>query len=113
DFAGDGRVISVNWLHLTPYTAASTFTSAVFDAGGTVTWTNAVWHGSAPAGTGVVLSVRSGNTPVPDASWTAFAAAGSGGALRGTSRYLQYRLQLSTTDTTQTPSVNDVSVTFR
>jgi hypothetical protein len=48
---------------------------------------------------------------VPDASWTAFTPAVNG-AITGSSRYLQYRLDLSTTDVKQTPVVTDVTVGF-
>jgi len=56
----------------------------------------------------VALSVRYGSTPAPDASWTAFAPVT--GSINGVARYLQYRLQLATTDVAQTPVVNDVTL---
>jgi len=111
DYGGDGRPLTVQWLHLTPYAASATFTSAVLDAGSAVTWTSAAWGGAAPAGTSVVLNVRYGDTAVPDASWTAFTPAVNG-AITGSSRYLQYRVDLSTTDVKQTPVVTDVNVGF-
>ena len=111
DYTGDGRQISVQWLHLSPYAASASFTSAVFDAAASVTWTGAAWTGSAPAGTGVVLSVRSGDTAVPDASWTAFTPAVNG-VINTAARYLQYRLDLSTSDAKQTPTVSDVTLAF-
>jgi hypothetical protein len=79
-----------------------------FDASATVTWTTAGWSGTTPTGTAVVLSVRYGSTAVPDESWTAFTPVS--GPIDAVGRYLQYRLQLSTTDTTQTPVVNDVTL---
>jgi hypothetical protein len=111
DYGGDGRALTVQWLHLTPYAASATFTSAVLDAGSAVSWTSAAWSGAAPAGTSVVLNVRYGDAAVPDASWTAFTPAVNG-AISGSSRYLQYRLDLSTTDVKQTPVVTDVTVGF-
>jgi len=111
DYGGDGRALTVQWLHLTPYAASATFTSAVLDAGSTVTWASAAWSGSAPTGTSVVLNVRYGNTAVPDGSWTTFTPAVNG-AITGSSRYVQYRLDLSTTDVKQTPVVTDVNIGF-
>jgi hypothetical protein len=111
DYGGDGRALTVQWLHLTPYAASGTFTSAVLDAGSTVSWASAAWSGAAPAGTSVVLNVRYGDTAVPDAAWTAFAPAVNG-AISGSSRYVQYRLDLSTTDVKQTPVVTDVNIGF-
>ncbi len=115
DYASDSNPVKVDWLRLTPYASLqegpglATFTSGVFDASATVTWTTATWTGATPAGTAVGLSVRNGNTPTPDASWTLFANV-VGGTLGGQSRYVQYRLILSTTDLKQTPVVTDVTV---
>src|SRR5262249_20340413 len=98
DYDGDGRALAVQGLDLTPYAASASFTSAVLDAASTVNWTGAAWTGTTPAGTAVVLSVRSGNTAVPDGTWTAYTVASSG-TINTTGRYLQYRLDLATTDT--------------
>ena len=58
-----------------------------------------------------MLNVRYGDTALPDASWTPFTPVVNG-AITGSSRYLQYRLDLSTTDVKQTPVVTDVNVGF-
>jgi hypothetical protein len=58
-----------------------------------------------------VVAVRTGDTATPDGSWTPFATVGaSGSAIGQTGRYLQYRLQLSTTTGAQTPVVYEVTV---
>ena len=111
DYTGDGRPIVVQWLHLTPYAASGSFTSGVLDAAASVTWTSAAWTGSAPTGTSVALSVRFGNTATPDATWTAFTTV-SNGSVSGAGRYAQYKLDLATTDTKQTPVVSDVTLAF-
>ncbi|HMF93194.1 MAG TPA: hypothetical protein VKE96_02820 [Vicinamibacterales bacterium] len=111
DYDGDGRALAVQWLHLTPYATSATFTSAVLDAASTVNWTGAAWTGTTPTGTSVVLSVRSGDTAVPDGTWTAYTVAANG-AINTTGRYLQYKLDLSTTDTGQAPVIADVTLTF-
>ena len=57
------------------------------------------------------MSVRTGNTPTPDLTWSAFTPiASSGGDIPGNSRYVQYRAVLSTTDPNLTPTLNDVTV---
>ena len=115
DYSSDGNALRVDWLRLTPYAseqdgaATATFTSAVFDASALVTWTTATWTGASPPGTAVALSVRYGNTAVPDASWTLFTPVS--GPINGVGRYLQYRVQMSTTDPGQTPVVNAVTLT--
>jgi hypothetical protein len=109
DYVGDGSVLKIDWMRMTPYGAGSTFLSGVLDAGAPVTWSTASWSGTSPAGTTVTMSVRYGNSPTPDATWTPFTAVS--GPFNGVARYLQYRLQLATSDTTKTPIVTDVTVT--
>jgi hypothetical protein len=109
--AGGGTVV-VDWMRMTPYVSSGTFTSRVHDAGSPVLWSALSWTATTPAGTGVALEVRRGDTPTPDGTWTAFAAVPTSGAsIAGVSRYLQYRATLSTTDGTGTPSLADVSAT--
>ena len=59
------------------------------------------------------MSYRTGNTPTPDGTWTGpTPVSTSGGALAGSSRYVQYAAQLTTSDTTQTPVLKDVTVNY-
>src|SRR5262249_33880109 len=92
-----GGAVTVDWMRLTPYAGSGTFLSRVLDAGASVTWVDAKWTAGLPAGTSLAMSVRTGNTPTPDGTWTNFVAlAGSGSAINGSSRYLQYRASLAT-----------------
>jgi len=112
DYTVGGGGLSVDWLRLTPYVAAGTFLSRVFDAGAVVPWGTATWTADTPAGTSLTLSVRTGNTPSPDGTWTAFQALPSSGApIGGSSRYLQYRAQLATSAPGQTPVLREVTIT--
>ena len=87
DFSTGGGAVAIDWLRLTPYAATATFTSRVIDAGDTVTWGALSWTAALPPGTSVVMTVRTGNSPAPDASWTPFApVAQPGGAIGGSSR---------------------------
>ena len=113
DFNVGGPELSIDWLHLSPYPASGTFDSRVFDAGPgqSVDWGALSWNSVTPSGTGLAISVRTGDTPAPDGTWSAFTPiATSGGDIPGTSRYLQYRAALSTTDPNLTPTLNDVTV---
>jgi hypothetical protein len=57
------------------------------------------------------MSVRTGNTSTPDGTWTSFMNVNASGASVGTnSRYIQYRAAMSTTDTTQTVVLYDVTI---
>jgi cysteine-rich repeat protein len=109
-FAG-GPGLAVDWLEMSPYAASSSFESRVFDAGATASWDEVTWSATEPAATTVALSVRAGDTPAPDASWTAFAPVSSPGDLGGvTGRYAQYRADLATADLAATPSLASVDL---
>jgi hypothetical protein len=102
---------------MTPYAASGSFTSRVFDAGEIVNWGALSWIAATPAGTpagtSVAFSVRTGNTSVPDGSWTSFTTvAMSGGAIAARSRYAQYRATLATSNAAATPSVDEVTIGF-
>src|SRR5207344_1355269 len=111
DFTAGGPAVSVDWLWMTPYAASGTFVSRVIDSGVQATWGTIAWTSDLPAGTGVVLGVRQGNTPTPDASWTPWTAMASPGTpVGGVSRYLQYRATLTTSAPAQTPQLQNVRI---
>jgi len=106
-------MLTIDWMRVSPYAPSNNYLSKVFDAGSAVSWLTMSWTGSTPAGTGIALSYRSGNTPTPDATWTAFAAVSSSGApLAGSSRYVQFKVQESTTVPAQTPVLKDVTIGY-
>ena len=108
-----GGGVSVDWMRMTPNAASGVYTSAVFDAAAPVSWANASWVADVPAGTSVLVEVRTGTTAIPDTTnWTAFQAIASGGAMTGTSRYAQYRVTVSTTVPNAAPAVKEVAVNF-
>jgi Domain of unknown function (DUF4082)/Bacterial Ig-like domain/Cohesin domain/FlgD Ig-like domain/Bacterial Ig domain len=111
DFNIDGSLLSLDWLRVTPYASAGSFTSRVFDQGATAAWGAATWTSSTPAGTSIAMFVRKGDTPAPDGTWTAFASiASSGASIGGASRYIQYRADLATGDVAQTPVLDGVAL---
>ena len=112
DWGTNAKPLHVNWVHLLPYTATGTFTSRVFDATQQANWTGIVWASTTPPGTSVTMQTRSGDTPVPGETWTAFAPIDNGAATSHTSRYIQYRAVLATSDTTQTPVIGDVAISY-
>src|SRR3984893_1713061 len=100
-------------MHLSPYSAAAVFTSRVLDAGGVAPWSTMTWMADQPAGTTLTMSVREGNTPIPDGSWSNFTAvSASGGTITGSSRYIQYQATLSSTDPSQTVVLRAVTVAY-
>jgi hypothetical protein len=113
DFQVGGGALVVDWMRMGPYVAAGSYVSRVFDAGAAVVWTHVSWIADVPAGTGLIQSVRMGNTPTPDASWTDFVPIlASGDDVGGRSRYLQYRTELSTTNADRTPVLHNVALSY-
>lgn len=111
DYQSGGPALLVNWIRMSPYVTSGTFLSRVYDSGGVATWERLTWNADVPAGTALAMSVRRGNTGTPDGSWTAFQpVAASGDVVGGTSRYVQVRAELSTSDPDLTPALLDVSL---
>ena len=113
DFTAGGPGVSVDWLHMSPYPGSGSFTSRVLDAGQSAAWGALSWAADTPAGTSVALSVRTGNTPTPDGSWSSFTPiSANGGDIPGNSRYLQYQADLSSNDAGKTPVLSQVSASY-
>ncbi len=102
--------LTVDWMRMSPYAAAGSFTSRVYNALGTADWGNVDWAADEPAGTSIDIQVRQGDTPTPNGSWTTFAAVMNGGPVEGSSQYIQYRAILTSTDDTQSPRLLDLSI---
>ena len=72
DFGAGGGALAIDWMRMSPYPAAGSFTSRVFDAGSTVGWQQLSADELHPVNTSLGFEVRSGNVAVPDASWSSF-----------------------------------------
>ena len=74
DLTNGTNEVTVDWMRMSPYPGSGTFDSRVFDAGvgQTADWGALNWNSATPAGTGIAISVRTGNTPTPDGTWSAF-----------------------------------------
>ena len=106
--------VRVDWLRLSPYASTGTFTSRVLGDGSQRAWGDLTADVATPAGTSVALSVRTGDTPTPDGTWTDWQSLpGTGGNVGATSAYLQYRAELATTDDSATPELRDVEVEYQ
>ena len=111
EFSEGGPGLSIDWLRMTPYANSGTFTSRVIDAGETVQWGDLSWNADTPAGTSLALSVRTGDTPTPDGTWSSFTSiSASGDDIPGSSRYAQYRAEFTTSDTEKTAVLSDVTL---
>lgn len=91
------------------FAASGTFTSTVIDAGQASNFSSLIYNKTTPANTALTVDVRAGNTATPDGTWTAWQSdIASGGNISGLdgSRYVQYRLNLTTSDVRVSPSLS-------
>jgi hypothetical protein len=110
DYDNDGTALLVDRLRVTPYATSGTYEAPVFDAGTPSNWGDADWTSEEPPGATLDVLVRTGDTPVPDGTWTAYVTLpGSGFPVGGSSRYLQYRVDLGTSAPARTPVLFDIS----
>jgi hypothetical protein len=109
-----GPPLLVEWMRISPYAPAGRFTSRLFDAGTPVEWATATWTSERPPGTSVELRVRTGDTSPPGGAWSPWRRVRAcGDPLGTTSRYLQYRADLATTDAGRTPALRRVGMSYR
>jgi hypothetical protein len=102
-----GPSLQVDWVR----TEGGTFTSSVLDAGRNVNWGAINWTAILPAGTSIVIETRTGNTAVPDGSWSDWSTVSNGGTISSpSSRYLQYRVRFITFDPTLTAVLQQIMV---
>ena len=100
----------VDWLHMTPYPGSGVFQSRVFDAGSVFDWTTLSSNSTLPGGTSIAIETRTGNVASPDGSWSPWSAVSGGTIASPNGRYIQYRATLSTSDTSRTPVLEQVSL---
>ncbi|HRF50650.1 MAG TPA: glycoside hydrolase family 16 protein, partial [Anaerolineales bacterium] len=110
DPATGGRSpMQVDWVRVGQYASTGTYQSCALDAGSVVDWAEGSWLGNAPGGTGVALNTRSS---VDGVNWSAWQAVAGNAIASPNGRYLQYRLDLNTSNALQSPEVRDVLFTY-
>jgi hypothetical protein len=87
------------------------FESRVLDAQQMVSWKKLTYRADLPAGTSIRISVRTGSTAHPDSTWSAWRTVGSSGAVAGSGRYAQYRVDFVTSVAGRTPVLRAVGIT--
>lgn len=129
DFDADGRIdlllgvisgVNFGSRNTGPYYANSPtppdgiYTSKVIDAGTHGGFTTLSYVTQIPSGTSLSVDIRAGDTPTPDASWTLGGAwytgitAGGDISVLGTHRYVQYQVNLTSTNTNLTPALYSI-----
>lgn len=100
------------------WTASSdTYTSSVFETSNLAQFGAVSWSSSVPTATTLGVSLRTGNTPVPDGAWSnggAFAGVTNGGSLGsfGPARYVQYAATFTTTDFSTSAVLHDLTISY-
>jgi hypothetical protein len=97
------------------YYSSGTLTSSVFNAGAGTAWGTISWTHTIPSGTAISYQTRTGPTPTPDASWSAWSTsyASSGSSITSPSnQYIQYLASFSTASSSYTPVLADVTITY-
>ena len=95
------------------YQTPGQLVSSVMDMGDHLGYTTLDYTKTEPANTTLTVDVRAGNTAVPDGSWSSWITGiTDGGSIAAlpVGRYFQYRVNMSTTDTDVTPSLDDITV---
>ena len=89
------------------------YVSSVFDAGEIMDWGTISWVDSLLEGNTLTMQVRSGNTALPDPSWSSWVALLNGEAIPEflNARYLQYQVGFAYTNPANLPYLFEVSIT--
>jgi len=93
------------------YGGAGDYTSNVVDSGISSTWSFVDWTTNEPIDTSANISVRAGDSPTPDGTWTAFSPiASSGDVANLVGRYVQYLVDFSSVDPLATARLEDIMI---
>ncbi len=106
-----GTGLRVLWARASSFCTSGSFTSEVVDHGSPVRWGPITLTGPALTLTGARTAFRSGDTPVPDHTWSTWTDATTDeGPTTPPRRYLQYRVDLCTASGRWTPEVIGVTI---
>jgi flagellin-like protein len=97
------------------YHSSAYIESSIYDATTSVDWKNVIWNASTPTGTSIAVSARTGDTENSyDGSWSGWHVLENNveDASLPDSRYIQYRIDLSTTDNVVTPTLYDITLNY-
>lgn len=94
------------------YADSGIYTSKVIDASRTADWKTFSTEQILPLGTNIIYQTRSGQTPVPDSSWSSWQEAPGNMVSSPSSRYLQFQITLNTSNQNQTPVLSSITVNY-
>jgi hypothetical protein len=95
------------------YTASGSYQSCTMDIGQTQsTWTTANWSATTPAGTAFDLRTRTSADGINWTSWSSPMTSSGTAITNPVGRYLQYLAEFSTSDASQSPVLDSVTMGF-
>lgn len=98
---------------LSGYELNGSYVSSIFDAQDIVSWSTVSAQSKMPDGTGINYFVRTGNTLTIDQDWTPWAQVSLEQNFSfQPSRYIQYKIDLSSNNDRVTPSVNSLRIGY-
>ena len=110
--AGPGRLYTLSKGHK----REGTYTSQVYDAGGSARWGALEWRGPAPGGTQIRIATRSGNVRDPEkgmwSDWSRAQTTSPGRVGSPAARFLQFRVTMRTNDADTTPVLEQFEAAY-
>lgn len=93
------------------YASYGTLTSNIYDANKKIGWSRASWNSLQPEGTAITLQTRTSDDNTNWSAWSGAYSNPSGSAITSPSgRYIQYRINLTTLNSNNTPTLYDISI---
>jgi len=96
------------------YYSSGTLVSSAFDAGYKAQWMTINWNALCPANTQIQFRTRTASTEagLPSASWSSYYTSSGTSITSSANRWIQYEATFSTTDTTTSPILYDVTIYY-
>ena len=108
-----GREIYVDWLRVDDYeTTAGIYTSCVLDAGQVVNWSSLTWEADTPLSTSLSLRIRTSFDGLIWMPWSGPKTVSGSPVSNASGRYVQYMVELSTTNTAASPELRQVNIGY-
>jgi len=111
--AGPGRLYVLS----EGYARQGTYTSQVYDAGGSARWGLLDWRAAAPEGTEVALATRTGNVRDPEkgmwSPWSKAATKPPAAIASPPARFIQFRVTMKTARPDRTPVLEQFEAAYR
>ena len=108
-----GQPLTANLVELASYSSGGSLVSAPFDAGSTADWTSFSAQQLAPNGTTTQSRARTSSDGVTWSGWSPSSASYPFDLALPPGRFLQYELQLASTDATTTPLITATTAFYR